>query len=372
MEAPHSNWAIDRLLFLMLMLLYALGLVQVFSSSYILASDQLGDGLHYFRRQLVFTGISLLMLLCFARVPWNWLKTWGWLSWPVSIFLVALTFVPGIRHSAGGAARWINLPGGFHFEPSEFLKIGFAIWLATLLDASHPVRHRLAWWMKPLTVVMPPLLLLRQPDFGSFAILAALLLLVLFSVGMRWSYVVGLITTGGIALFSLVWMVPYRRARLEAFLDPWKDLERGGFQVVQSLLGFHAGGITGVGLGEGQAKLFFLPEAHTDFTLSVFAEETGWIGLTLLFLIYFSVILRGLAVASRVRSPFSHVLVLSLILLFSLQVFVNAAVALGVLPTKGLTLPFMSYGGSSLVMMGVLFGLCLGAFRDQERGAAST
>jgi cell division protein FtsW len=354
------NLGADRLLLLVVLLLYSVGLVQVYSSSFILAEDKLGDGLYFLRRQALFTVASVAVLFGTVFFTARRIWRWGYVLWPISIGLMVCTFVPGLGHSAGGAARWISLPGGFKFEPSELLKVAFAVWVATLFDNEHPVTKKLSWWMKPLSVVLPMLLLLPQPDFGSFAIISISLLTILFVAEMRWTYVVSLLLTGGTALFALVWMVPYRRARLMSFLDPWRDLSKGGFQVVQSLLGFHAGGLTGVGIGEGQAKLFFLPEAHTDFTLSVLAEETGWIGLTVLLLLYLTLIFKGFGLVVRQQTTFGRVLLTGLMSVFSLQVLVNFSVALGMLPTKGLTLPFLSYGGSSLVAVGLTFGLILG------------
>jgi cell division protein FtsW len=161
------------------------------------------------------------------------------------------------------------------------------------------------------------------------------------------------------AFYLLVMRVPYRRARVLAFMDPWADPEQKGFQVIQSMLSFHSGGVTGAGLGQGQGKLFFLPEAHTDFTLAVMGEEIGFIGVVLVLALYGYVVMRGFQIAIRCENPFRKALALGISMTFALSIFINCGVVMGLLPTKGLTLPFLSYGGSSLMTLCLMFGLLL-------------
>ena len=350
--------------------LLGLGVVQVYTSSYIFAIESRGDGLYFVKRQFLFAGIAFTLMGAIAFTPWRWIEKLGWILWPLAGVGVAMTLIPGLGVRAGGAARWVNLPGGNVFEPAELVKIALPLFLATL------IAKRGIWLqnLKPLPrqflmfalLATPLALVLKQPDFGTFAISSATIFSVLFVFGLPWVWIVSSAVIAAPAFFILVMQVPYRRARVMTFLDPWSVSDSKGFQVIQSMLSLRTGGLTGTGLGEGQGKLFFLPEAHTDFTLAVLGEEMGFIGVVLLLSLYGYCLLRAFRLASRTVDTYRRALATGLAAVFGLSVFVNAGVAMGLLPTKGLTLPFLSYGGSSAVMSGVLFGLLL-ALERQER-----
>jgi cell division protein FtsW len=346
-------------LLLALMSLMGIGLVQVYSSSYIFATESFGDGLYFFERQLIFVGISFAILLGAAQIPMRWVEKWGWAFWLLAAGGVALTFVPGFGIRVGGAIRWIHLPFGLRFEPSEVLKFSFSLLFASFLIREETGLKNWKWWMLTALVVLPLFLLLKQPDFGSFAIITCVGVALLFAFGLKWRYIVTAVSIMIPAFYLLVMRVPYRRARVLAFMDPWSDPEQKGFQVIQSMLSFHSGGVTGAGLGQGQGKLFFLPEAHTDFTLAVMGEEIGFIGVVLVLALYAYVVTRGFQIAIRCENPFRKALALGISMTFALSVFINCGVVMGLLPTKGLTLPFLSYGGSSLMTLCLMFGLLL-------------
>ncbi len=363
---------LDRGLLLAIFALLGIGLVQVYSSSFIFAIESRGDGLYFFKRQLAFSFVAVAVLLGTASIPFRFVQRLGWLLWPLAALGVAATMVPGLGIRAGGAARWLNLPGGFVFEPSELLKISLSLLLATYFSGKlFPERfEKLAAYDFPAKTALfaiPLYLVLRQPDFGSFFICTSVFIGILFAFGLKWRFVVATLAAAVPAFYFLVMNVPYRRARILAFLDPWQDPEQKGFQVIQSMLSFQSGGLLGAGLGQGQGKLFFLPEAHTDFTLAVLGEEMGFIGIMLVLFLYGYLVFRGLQLAARTENIFAKVLALGLSLTFALSVFINCGVVMGLLPTKGLTLPFLSYGGSSLVMSCFLFGLLLNVERlDRE------
>ncbi len=340
-----------------------IGLVQVYSSSFIFAIESRGDGLYFFKRQMFFTLVAIGVLLVTSQMPFRWIHRYGWVTWAMAAVGVALTMVPHLGIRAGGAARWLNIPGGFVFEPSELLKISLSLLLATFFSRRFGSLGNFEWPMKVLALGLPLLLVLRQPDFGSFAICTAVFISILFAFGLQWKYVIGAFLVGIPAFYLLVMNVAYRRARVLAFLDPWADADKKGFQVIQSMLSFQSGGLTGAGLGQGQGKLFFLPEAHTDFTMAVLGEEMGFIGFLIVVGLYGYLVFRGLQLAARAEDLYGKVLALGLSLTFGFSVFINMGVVMGLLPTKGLTLPFLSYGGSSLMMMGFLFGLMLNVER---------
>lgn len=344
---------------LSVMALMGIGLVQVYSSSFIFAIESYGDGLFFFKRQLFFVGLSAIGLFCVTAIPYRWIEKWGAALWLVAISGLMLTFVPGVGVRVGGALRWLSLPGGFRFEPSELMKISFPLFLAAFVNRQGTWLERVPKSVFFILLAGPFFLLLKQPDFGTFAILVCVGFAILFAFGLRWKWIFAgsaILTT---AFYFLVMTVPYRKARILSFLDPWADPEQKGFQVIQSLLSFHSGGLSGVGLGQGQGKLFFLPEAHTDFTLAVLGEEMGFLGFAALLLIYGFIVFRCFQLAIRAENSFSKVLALGSGLVFGFSVFVNAGVIMGLLPTKGLTLPFLSYGGSSLFCLSLMMGLLI-------------
>jgi cell division protein FtsW len=365
--------SVDRGILLAVVFLLGLGLVQVYSAGYIFAIENYDDGLYFVRRQFFFAAVGLIALLCTAHIPWRWIEKFGFLFFAVSVVGVAATYIPGIGIKVGGAHRWLAFPMGLRFEPSEMLKVTFPLLLAALF-----VRHEAAAkrrdtdWKTPavafIAIAIPFLLLLKQPDFGSFAICTAVLFGLLFAFGLKWRYVISLGLTAGAAFYLLIINVPYRAARLKAFLDPWADPEKIGFQVIQSLLSFYSGGVTGSGLGQGQGKLFFLPEAHTDFTLAVLGEEMGFVGITIVLCLLAFIVLRGLQIAAAAKSEYARVSALGITLTIALACFINAGMTMGLLPTKGLALPFLSYGGSSLICTCFAIGILLNIDRQTRMG----
>lgn len=349
----------DQGLLLSILFLMGLGLVQIYSSSFIFAIESSGDGLFFFRKQLILSILGLGVLFFAASLPWVWAKRLGWLVLAASFVGLALTYVPGIAVKAGGAHRWIQLPFGQRFEPSELLKVSFPFLIAWILTSEKFQFGKLEWPIRIALVVAPLVALLGQPDFGSFVICLSIGLGVWFAFGLKWTYVLTAVFISVPAFYYLVVQVPYRYDRILSFLDPWSDPTHKGFQVIQSMLSFHSGGLWGSGLGQGQGKLFFLPEAHTDFTLAVLGEEMGFLGFAFVLSMYGFIIFKGLQISMRAEESDKRAIALGLVLMFSLQTFINMGVALGLLPTKGLTLPFLSYGGSSLICTCLAMGWLL-------------
>lgn len=355
-------------LFLSLVALFGIGLMQIYSSSYVFATESYGDGLYFFKRQLTFTLVAAFCLVVFTQFPLQTLKKWSWLLWPISFLLLCATFIPGFGVRVGGALRWLQLPMGVRFEPSELLKVSFSFIFASLVARDENIlgnflcktTGKIKWGWVFLFLVAPLVVLYRQPDFGSLVIItlvAITLLFVIFGLHAKWFFAAAI---AAIPIFYFaVWNVVYRKARVQAFLDPWSDPAQKGFQVIQSMLSVHSGGLTGVGLGQGQGKLFFLPEAHTDFTMAVFFEEMGFIGALAILALYGFVVFKGFQIAIKTQDMFKKVLALGLTTTFAFSVFINMSVVMGLVPTKGLTMPFMSYGGSSLLILGLLFGVLL-------------
>lgn len=358
-------------LFLAIITLLGVGLVQVYSSSFIFAIESNGDGLYFFKRQLFYALIAFAVLVGTIHIPFRIIEKYGWSLWFLGTLGVAATYVPGLGVRVGGALRWIQLPMGVRFEPGELLKIAFSIWFASLLVRKENILGKIRWYWHLLFMIAPLVLLLKQPDFGTFAIIMIVAVTMLFAFGLQWKYIAATLALIIPAFYFLVMTVPYRRARVLAFLDPWADPAQKGFQVIQSMLSFHSGGLTGVGLGQGQGKLFFLPEAHTDFTLAVLGEEMGFVGFVAILALYGFVVFRSIQIAVKAEDTFKRGLALALSVTFALSVFINAGVVMGLLPTKGLTLPFLSYGGSSLISLCFMFGLILNIENSFEEETVS-
>ncbi len=366
---------LDRGVLLAVFFLIGLGLVQVYSSSYIFATETYGDGLYFFRKQMLFAVLATASLFFTCYVPWKVSQKIGLLCWIMAVICVAGTFLPGVGVRAGGAHRWLALPLGFRFEPGELLRVTYPFALAPLISLYARGKIDRTWWLQLIGVMLPLLMVLAQPDFGTFVIISGLAACLFLAFGLRWRFILAGAT---LAIPTLAYMIissPYRRLRIEAYLNPWSDPSEKGFQVIQSMLSFYSGGITGVGLGQGQGKLFFLPEAHTDFTLAVLGEEMGFVGFFMLLMVYGFLVFRGFQISLHLKRHRERALALSFSLLLVFAVFINVGVALGLLPTKGLTLPLLSYGGSSLVATGLMLGWLLNlertaatplSFRDKE------
>jgi cell division protein FtsW len=350
----------DKILLSLAISLASFGLVMVYSASYIYSQEKFGDGLHYFNKHLVFlTGGFVVMTACrFLDY-----RIWRKLAVPVfllAVALMALTLVPGISHRAGGASRWLNI-SGFSLQPVEIAKIALVMLMARRLTADGADFSR--WTSGFFHHLWPPIFLvvlcMLQPDFGSAALVIATTAFLLYLGGVRLKFLVGAAAAVLPFLVAAMLLAPYRRARLLTFLDPWADPQGAGFQIIQSFIAFYRGGLFGVGLGNSKAKIFYLPEAHNDFILSVVGEELGFLGIGLLSLAFLILIFRGIRAAAKADSAFAALLASGLTILLGLEVFWNAAIVLGLFPTKGMNLPFISSGGTSMLCAMAIIGILL-------------
>ena len=351
----------SRNIFLGIFFLSGLGLVQVYSSSYIFALENYNSGLYFFKRQLLFTLIGFLGFFILCYIPWNYNRYLGAALWLGSVLALLLTLVPKIGVSVSGSSRWLQLPFSFRLQPSEFFKVAtpFAIAYLGVLKSYWPLQKPLFWVIPLFCFGFPFFIFVLQPDFGSLALTLLLCFSCLFILGLKWRYIFTFLIALAGGAWYLIASRSYRLDRVEGFLNPWQDPLGKGFQVIQSLLGVHSGGLFGTGIGKGQSKLFFLPEAHTDFTLAVLAEETGFLGLSIVLLVYGFLIFNGFQLVLKISDFYQKTIAFGLVMVFSLSFFIHCAVNLGLIPTKGLALPFLSYGGSALVSVFLLFGWLL-------------
>jgi cell division protein FtsW len=353
----------DRWLLLSVVCLVVIGLLMVTSSSIVISEKYFNYPLHYLFRQSIYLFLGIVCALFILRIEIQyWLKASGFLLLYV-FFLLALVLIPGIGRSVNGSYRWIGL-GPVRFQVSELAKLVMVIYMAGFLSRKHiEVRTKLSGFIKPLFILaLITLLLLKEPDFGAAVVITLTVLGMMFLAGVRLWQFIALFVLAFSAIVTLAISSPYRLARLTSFLKPWENQFDGGYQLTQSLIAFGRGGVTGVGLGESIQKLFYLPEAHTDFLLAVLAEELGLLGVCGVIALYGVLCWRGLSIARLAeyqKQFFSAFLAYGLTLWLIIQAMINIGVNIGLLPTKGLTLPLMSFGGSSMLVSFVAIALLL-------------
>lgn len=369
------------------LLLVGVGVLMVYSATAVIAIKNRGGDFAFLIRHMQSVIIGLMAMTVLMFMDYRVFSGWSLAILAVSFVLLLLVFVPVVGVSANGARRWIQLwPSTF--QPSELAKLALVVFMADYM--SRPLRthrenkvntvHALKCKMEnPITGFAIPVaiigvfqvVIILQPDFGAFMSIAVIGLVLLFVGGARLRYFLILAPFGTWVVYKLV-QAPYRMRRITSFMDPWQDQQGSGYQLIQSLVSFGNGGLTGVGLGEGRQKLFFLPEPHTDFIFSTIGEELGFAGVMLVVVLFLTILLRGLRLASSVEDSFGRYLALGLTFMIVLQALLNFAVTTGLLPTKGLPLPYVSYGGSSLLVSLAATGMLLSISRGQPRKAGPT
>lgn len=360
----------DSALALLGLALLLVGLVAISSASIEYANWHYENPWFHTQRHIMYLLLALGAGAMMYRVPPKfWLET-GWVWLFVALALLILVLIPGIGREVNGSQRWLPL-GPFTVQPSEIAKMAMVVYLAGyMVRREHEIRNHWQGFLKPMAVLFAAtLLLMIEPDFGATVIVAGSAFGMLFLAGVKLGHFM-LVLGGALgAMLVLVVSAPYRLARLTAYTDPWADPFNTGFQLTQSLIAFGRGEWLGVGLGNSVQKLFYLPEAHTDFVFSIWAEETGFVGALAVIALYVALIGRILWVGRKslaVADPFGAYVCYGVALVFSGQAFVNMGVSSGLLPTKGLTLPFVSYGGTSLIVCCCMLALVLRIDRDNR------
>lgn len=367
-----TTTAYDVQLLFPVLLLVGIGIVMVYSASSALAMKKFGSDYYFLKKQAMFALVGICGLVLARHIPYRFYRP---LSYPLlalaMLLLAAVLFSPfGI--TAGGSSRWLGL-GPLRFQPSEFARFALVVYLAYSLEKKADRIKEFSIGFVPHGLVLGALavLILKQPDFGSVAILAVLTGLMMFVGGVRIFYLGGSCLLLGLAGGYFIAQAGYRMRRLLSFLDPWQYSADAGYQIVHSLMAFGTGGWWGAGIGKGYQKLFYLPEPHTDFIFSVIGEELGLAGVLLIILLYLMILWKGIRIARRAVDLFGSYLAIGLTAALGLQICINMGVALGLLPTKGLTLPFLSYGGTSLVLNMATIGILMniGSSGRSGRGA---
>ncbi len=345
----------DFTIFLVTLILLGIGLVMVFSASYVIAEESRGDPYYFLRRQIFWALLGITGMLFFSRFDHRYLKRLSPAMVIISFVMLAAIYIPGVGVEINEAKRWIGIGDFLTFQPSEFTKLALIIFTAAYLS-SKSIRMENFWSSSfiPLAVTgLSFLFILGQPDLGTGLIILMGIIMIIFLAGMPFKQIAILAGLSVPAVFYLIFSASYRLKRLTSFLDPWADPLKSGYHIIQSLYALGPGGIFGVGLGRSRQKLYYLPEPHNDFIFAIIGEELGFVGAIAIILLFFILVWRGMKVALTATDLFGSLLAAGITFMIGAQALINIGVVTGSLPVTGLNLPLISAGGSSL-----FFNLC--------------
>jgi len=354
----------DPIIFLSVILLVSIGFIMVYSSSAPLAYKHYNDPYYYLKRQSAWIAIGSALMGFFMILDYHFLRKFTYPALVVTIIFLILVLFPQFGKKVGGAQRWMQI-GNFSFQPSELAKLTLILYIVhSLSKKQDKIKDFFGGYLPNLVVLgVFSILFISQPDLGTTAILTAIVFILFFVAGIRFSYLFYSVLVLTPFMAAAILTSEYQKTRIITYLDPSKDPLGKGYQILQSFLAFGRGNIFGMGLGDSKQKLFFLPEAHTDFIFSIIGEELGFTGTVVIVILFLAIIWRGILVALNSPDLYGTYLAMGLTLLIGVQALVNLGVTVGLLPTKGLTLPFISLGGSSLVVSMASVGILLNVSR---------
>lgn len=357
---PTKRATPDFILLIVTFLLLTIGLVMVYSASAVWAEYKFDDSFYFAKRQMLFAGLGIIAMFFVMNMEyWSW-RTLAKLLLIVCFILLILVLIPGIGNVRNGSRSWIGV-GAFSIQPSEFMKLAMIIFLAKYLSENQKKITSFTKGLLPtLSIVLLAFaLIMLQPDLGTGTVMVGTCVVLIFIAGARIIHFIGLGLLGVVGFVALILSAPYRIKRITSFLDPWSDPQDTGFQIIQSLYAIGPGGLFGLGLGQSRQKFFYLPEPQTDFIFAILAEELGFIGGSFVILLFALLLWRGIRIALGAPDLFGSFLAVGIIAMIAIQVMINIGVVTGLMPVTGITLPFLSYGGSSLTLMLVAIGILL-------------
>lgn len=357
----------DYILLWTIIALLVIGVVMVFSSSYVWAEYKYDDMFYYLKRQLLFAGAGVAAMYFTMRIPYGTWRKYAKIILILCFLLLLLVLVPGIGMKRGGAQSWIGV-GAFSIQPSEFMKLGLIIFLSATLAVKQKYITSFTKGFLPLLLLIFTAfgIIMLQPDLGTGIVLVMTCMAMLFTAGARIKHFALLAILGIAGFVLLIASAPYRISRITAFLNPWEDPLGDGFQIIQSLYAIGPGHLLGMGLGNSLQKYFYLPEPQTDFIFSILGEELGFIGGTVVILLFVLLFWRGIKVALEAADEFGRFLALGIVSMLCIQAMINISVVIGLIPVTGITLPFLSYGGSSLTLTLCSAGILLNISRSTK------
>lgn len=369
----HNKQIKSDLSFLLttVVILIIVGMIFIYSSSSVFALEKLGSAHYFLQKQIVGLIVGLVGAFIVCLIPIELLKKFTPLLFLSSLFLTTLTVITPFGQQIHGSARWLNLPF-ISFQPSELLKISLILYIAYFLTKKEKMHVSFLHGYVPLMIVLgiTGIILLRQPDFGLTVTLITTAFVVLFIARIYLKYL-GFTLLGLIPIMiGLILAKSYRLKRILTFLDPWSDAQGAGFQIIQSLIAIGSGGFFGVGIGQSKQKFFYLPMQHTDFIFSIIAEETGFLGASLVILLFLLFLYFGLRVAWQLTDRFCLYSVIGFVIVISLQALINICVTTGLAPTKGIGLPFISYGNTALVCQIITIGIIVNMVLENKKGSS--
>ena len=364
-----AHYSFDPVMLTAVILLAGIGLVAVYSASSILAEQRYGDHYYYLRKQIMFCLLGFIIMILAKNINYLFYRRFVYFILGSSVILLGLLLVPELGMRVGGAQRWFRV-GFISIQPAEIVKLSLAMFMAYAMNKNLEIMGTFKHGLLPHIVVgmVVIILILLQPDLGTAVIIGLWMLILLFIGGVNLGQLFVLLGLATPVVFYLISHTAYRLNRWWAFLNPWEDPRGIGFQIVHSFLAFGSGGLMGVGLGNSKQKLLYLPEPHTDFILAIIAEEIGFIGVSILLVLFSLIIIRGINIALRAPELFGTYLAMGISCMLAVQVIVNMGVVMALLPTKGLTLPFISYGGSSLIVNFIGIGILMNIAKKALEG----
>lgn len=357
---------VDRPFLLAVLILIVFGLVAVSSASAVLSYERFGHNNYYFFRQIAWGGVGLAALYFFSRIDYHFWKKWNRPVMLAGILLLGLVLLPGVGFEVGGSRSWFNT-GLFLIQPSEFVKLALIFYLASWFERKKGAETNFWFGILPslLVVGFAMGLLVLEPDIGMAAMFGAIMLAVFFATGVRWQYLLGMLLAGAAGLWIVIKTSPSRAARIITFLDPSLDPRGIGYHINQALLAIGSGGLWGYGFGLSRQKHKFLPEPIGDSIFAIMAEELGFVRVMILVLLFAFLTFRGLRIAQEAPDKFGQLVAIGLVSWIGLQALINIGSISGVMPLTGITLPFISYGGSSLLALCIGAGILLNISRQR-------
>lgn len=347
--------------------LVSVGVVMIYSASAIYAHGSMGDSMYFLKRHLLYLLIGVILMLVAMSVDMNRLRQWSKPLLAVALMLLVLVLIPHIGREASGARRWFRV-GPVNFQPSELAKVAIMIYMADLIARKKNLMKSFVHGYMPAVIALGAAvgLVLLEPDLGTAVTISLVSFIMMYVSGVRVSYIWASFLASLPVLYVLLFRVPYRRKRMMIFLNPWADKRGTGFQIIQSFIALGSGGILGVGLGQSRQKLFYLPASHTDFIFSIIGEELGFLGTASIVILFALFVWEGMKVVFKAPGMFERMLSLAVVSLIAIEAIINIGVTAGALPTKGLPLPFISYGGSGLIFHLAAVGLLLNIAKNCE------
>lgn len=358
----------DTTIFIIVLILAGVGVVMVYSASAIMAGERFNDPYFFLKKQLCWTLIGLVAMVLFMYLDYRIFEKFVYPIFFFTLLLLVLVLFPRFGKLAGGARRWLRV-GPVAFQPSELVKLSLMMYLASSLCRKNRKIESFTHGFLPYIIIIGIIfiLIMKQPDFGTAVLITTISMIMLFISGTKMIYLIASAVCSLPFLYLFVYKVAYRMERVSSFLNPWNDPLGKGFHTIQSLITLGSGGTTGLGLGGGHQKLFYLPAPHTDFIFSVIGEEFGFVGTVTIILLFLVFLWQGCRIANEAREQFGSLLASGITLLIVFQAFLNMGVTCGILPVKGAPLPFISFGGSSLIFTMSSVGILLSVWRHRKK-----